>query len=85
MSAWVAGDVTTAIVYPTRLRNLLKAATLLAAFSMLPQAALSQDDIVERGRYLTYAGGCISCHTEDVDDAVPLAGGRAMETPFGTL
>ncbi|MDH3989448.1 MAG: cytochrome c [Gammaproteobacteria bacterium] len=85
MSAWVAGDVTTAIVYPTRLRNLLKAATLLAAFSMLSQAALSQDDIVERGRYLTYAGGCISCHTEDVDDAVPLAGGRAMETPFGTF
>jgi mono/diheme cytochrome c family protein len=44
-----------------------------------------QEDPVERGRYLTYAGGCISCHTEDVDRAVPLAGGRAMETPFGTF
>lgn len=48
-------------------------------------AAFAQDDLVERGRYLTHAGGCISCHTEDVDDAVPLAGGRAMESPFGTF
>lgn len=56
------------------------AATLLAA-----PIAYGQDDLVERGQYLTYAGGCISCHTEDSDDAVPLAGGRAMETPFGTF
>lgn len=56
------------------------AATLLAAPSVC-----GQDDLVERGKYLTYAGGCISCHTEEADDAVPLAGGRAMETPFGTF
>ena len=56
------------------------AATLLAAPSVY-----GQEDLVERGQYLTYAGGCISCHTEDADDAVPLAGGRAMETPFGTF
>ena len=47
--------------------------------------ASAQDDQAERGRYLIHAGGCISCHTEDTDDAVPLAGGRAMETPFGTF
>ena len=45
----------------------------------------AQESMVERGKYLLYAGGCISCHTEDIDDAVPLAGGRAMETPFGTF
>ena len=56
------------------------AATLLGAPSVY-----GQEDLVERGQYLTYAGGCISCHTEDADDAVPLAGGRAMETPFGTF
>lgn len=56
------------------------AATLLAAPSVY-----GQDDLVERGKYLTYAGGCISCHTEEADDAAPLAGGRAMETPFGTF
>ena len=47
--------------------------------------ASAQDDQAERGRYLVHAGGCISCHTEDTDDAAPLAGGRAMETPFGTF
>jgi len=53
---------------------------LLAAFS-----AFGQGDPVERGRYLTYAGGCISCHTEEADDAVPLSGSRAMQTAFGTF
>lgn len=52
---------------------------------MAALSAFAADDILERGRYLTYAGGCISCHTEDVEDAIPLAGGRAMETPFGTF
>ena len=60
-------------------------AVLAAAIILAAVAALAQDDIVERGKYLVYAGGCISCHTEDVDDAVPLAGGRAMESPFGTF
>ena len=59
-------------------------AALLAAV-FLAASALAQDDIVERGKYLTYAGGCISCHTAEDDDAVPLAGGRAMESPFGTF
>jgi mono/diheme cytochrome c family protein len=40
---------------------------------------------VERGRYLVHAGGCLTCHTADRPDAVPLAGGRALETPFGTF
>jgi mono/diheme cytochrome c family protein len=40
---------------------------------------------VERGRYLVHAGGCLTCHTADRPDAIPLAGGRALETPFGTF
>lgn len=39
----------------------------------------------ERGRYLVAAGGCVSCHTEDREDAPPFAGGRALETAFGTF
>jgi mono/diheme cytochrome c family protein len=31
------------------------------------------------------AGGCVSCHTADRPDAPPLAGGRALATPFGTF
>jgi mono/diheme cytochrome c family protein len=60
-------------------------AILTAAMSLAAVDALGQDDRVERGQYLVYAGGCISCHTEDSDDAEPLAGGRAMESPFGTF
>jgi mono/diheme cytochrome c family protein len=38
---------------------------------------------VEHGRYLTLAGGCMGCHTRE--GGAPFAGGRAIETPFGTL
>jgi len=74
--------MTSIVLLTTRsnLTGILAAASFLAAV-----AALAQDDAVERGKYLLYAGGCISCHTEDVNDAVPLAGGRAMESPFGTF
>jgi mono/diheme cytochrome c family protein len=40
-------------------------------------------DIVVRGEYLTRAGGCFSCHTAPGGE--PLAGGRALATPFGTF
>jgi mono/diheme cytochrome c family protein len=63
-----------------RLFALLTAAIFLAAVD-----AMAQADLVERGEYLVHAGGCISCHTEDSDDAEPLAGGLAMESPFGTF
>ena len=63
-----------------KLAVIMTAAIILAAVD-----ALAQEDIVERGKYLLYAGGCISCHTEDIDDAIPLAGGRAMQSPFGTF
>lgn len=39
----------------------------------------------KRGEYLAAAGGCVGCHTEDRKDAVRFAGGRALETPFGTF
>ena len=63
-----------------RVAVILAAAILLAAVD-----AMAQDDLVERGEYLIYAGGCITCHTEESDDAAPLAGGRAIESPFGTF
>lgn len=40
---------------------------------------------VERGAYLLRAAGCVTCHTAEAEDAVPLAGGRALETRFGTF
>jgi nicotinate dehydrogenase subunit B len=38
---------------------------------------------IERGRVLAALGDCAVCHT--AAGGVPNAGGRAMETPFGTL
>ena len=55
---------------------------LFAATALMPALA---DEQVERGRYLTTAAGCITCHTEDVDGAVPFAGGRPLVSDFGTF
>ncbi len=38
---------------------------------------------VERGRYLATAGDCLPCHTQA--GGKPFAGGRPLETPFGTI
>jgi len=43
--------------------------------------ALAADDLLEHGRYVFYAAGCISCHTSDQ----LMAGGRPVVTPFGTF
>lgn len=37
----------------------------------------------ERGAYLARAGNCMACHTER--GGAPFAGGRAIDTPFGTV
>ena len=51
---------------------------LLAGFT----AAFAQGDAT-KGRYLASAAGCIGCHTDVASGAVPFAGGRLLETPFG--
>ena len=38
---------------------------------------------IERGRYLAAAGDCAGCHT--TAGGAPYAGGRPLETPFGTV
>jgi mono/diheme cytochrome c family protein len=38
---------------------------------------------VARGAYLVRAGNCMACHTER--GGAPFAGGRAVDTPFGTV
>ena len=55
---------------------------------MLPAISLdglAAEDPVARGRYLTHAGGCMTCHTAEDEGAEPLAGGYAMKSPFGTF
>jgi mono/diheme cytochrome c family protein len=51
----------------------------------LGATALGDDSRMDRGRYLVHAGGCITCHTEESAEAIPLSGGYALESPFGTF
>ena len=39
--------------------------------------------LIERGKAVAHLGDCIACHTEQGGPA--MAGGRALETPFGTV
>ena len=53
--------------------------------SRTPSPSLATlDGNVQNGAYLARASGCIACHTNP-EGGAPLAGGIALETPFGTL
>lgn len=65
-------------------RRLATAAVLaFIGWAVAVPAFAQSDDAVTRGAYLVRAGGCIACHTVP-DGGAPLAGGRALATPFGT-
>jgi len=75
-------------------RALLVVALALAAFAAwvayvnyapadLARAPAPGQASAERGAYLARAGNCMACHTDR--GGAPYAGGRAIETPFGTV
>lgn len=68
-----------------RARATVLGASLLGMVAAPAAAERDGAGPIERGQYLLRAGGCVTCHSEDADDAVPLAGGRTLETPFGTF
>ncbi len=45
----------------------------------------ADDGSVERGKYIFDAAGCAACHTDTAKGGALLAGGRKLETPFGTF
>jgi len=57
---------------------------LLLWLLLCASLSLAQGD-PKRGEYLAKAGGCLGCHTEAREGAVPYAGGRALDTPFGVF
>ena len=57
---------------------------MLLGLLLCAGASLAQGD-AKRGEYLAKAGGCLGCHTATGKGAVPYAGGRALETPYGTF
>ena len=60
-------------------------AAFVAAPLLVAALALAQEPTIDRGEYLISAGGCVDCHTEEGNGATPLAGGRAIKSPFGTF
>ena len=56
-------------------------AAVCACLSASPPAHAADAGLIERGRYIFTVAGCASCHTQDRDHA----GGRALDTPFGTF
>ena len=85
--------------WPRRRKAWLKAGSLLAggvgvvlgllgwrpaiAPVAVGSAAVYTAQTLEKGRQLAALGNCAQCHT--VDARKPLAGGLAMDTPFGTV
>jgi mono/diheme cytochrome c family protein len=65
-------------------RNRLRFSVLALLLGAWTAPASAQGD-ARRGEYLAKAGGCVGCHTEEKEGAVPYAGGRALKTPFGTF
>lgn len=64
-------------------------AALVLPFGLLAgggaAAANPDPDSVARGATVFQAAGCLGCHTDEKAGGVPLAGGRALVTPFGTF
>ncbi len=66
------------------------AGILFVAFATSPARAVEpapsgENEAVKRGAYIFQAAGCKACHTDTKRKGPPLAGGRAIETPFGTF
>ena len=81
LAAWLAGQPVPDRMKPASgARKLpLQCGSVDAALMRKPSSAPSGG----RGRYLVTAGDCIACHT--AIGGAPFAGGRAIETPFGTV
>lgn len=58
---------------------------ILLAAAPLAIAATPDDALVRGGEYIYRAGGCAGCHTDEKSGAGENAGGRAIESPFGTF
>jgi len=73
---------------PRRRPAVIAAAALLGAGLLALSgrgAAAEKPDLVARGAYLVRAAGCVACHTDLKGGGPPLAGGRALRTPFGVF
>jgi mono/diheme cytochrome c family protein len=66
------------------LGRFVRSAVIALALATGHAGAHAQGD-PRRGEYLSKAGGCVGCHTEEKKGAPPYAGRRPLKTPFGTF
>lgn len=59
--------------------------TILLGLAGSHAAAAAEPDAAARGAYLAGAAGCGQCHTDTEHGGRPYAGGRSLETRFGTI
>lgn len=64
-------------------RAILISLLLCSAFGAGESSAQPSAEIIARGKALTVAGDCASCHTADPQK--PFAGGKRIDTPFGGI
>jgi len=64
----------------SHMKNILSIFALLVLLVDAGRVTAS-NELLQQGQYIFFAAGCISCHTVDQ----PLAGGRAIGSPFGTF
>ena len=65
------------------MRGIFRLALASVFFAGFPEA-FAQGDL-KNGQYVAKAAGCVGCHTDTKPGSVPFAGGRALDTPFGTF
>ena len=69
-------------------RRVMALTSVLALLLPAPDSASAAEpssDAVLRGEYVFHAGACDSCHTDHLNHGAFLAGGRRMDTQFGTF
>ena len=60
-------------------------ALLVGVLAGSPVSANSPQERLAYGEYLVHAAGCVSCHSDPSNKIPPFAGGRELETTFGTF
>ena len=56
---------------------------LIFWLSVAAAPSVAIGDATPQGEYIFRAAGCTICHTDEKHHGAPLAGGRALKTPFG--
>lgn len=60
-------------------------AAMMLWLTVATAPASAAGDVSRQGEYLFRVAGCAHCHTDTENKGAPLAGGRALHTPFGTF